>query len=47
MFDRIRHEDVVQGGSVVGVLTLRLLQLFVCHRYISRESVITNCSYDL
>jgi hypothetical protein len=39
-------EDVVQGSSVVDVLTLRVLQLFVCHRH-SNRSVITNCSYDV
>jgi hypothetical protein len=41
------QEDAVQGSSVVAVLTLRVLQLLVCYRYSNRESVITNCSYDL
>jgi hypothetical protein len=35
----IRQEDVVQGSSIVDVLTLRMCNYL--------ESVISNCSYDV
>jgi hypothetical protein len=46
-FSRTRPEVVVQGSSTVDMLTLRVLELFVCHRYSNLESVIKSCSYDV
>jgi hypothetical protein len=43
-YSRIHQEDIVQGSSIVDVLTLRV---FMCHRYSNLESVMMNCSFDM